>query len=308
MRTTAQHLWENARTLHGGLREMVSSSHHTPHRQLSRNLDDQTRRAMWQALLEAGLYVTWRAHRRRAGTYLLRCSLCAEHTASSRDDPDMFRARRRLGVSPDAGSPASHESRAGRIARHERNEADAAARAAAEQLAHDHADRDARWARSCSSRWCHLARQSRTRPALHCRPTAMSDDPRADAVRHDRQSEASLGRYVISADAASPALLRSMEAGRRQSTGSPDHKTTPRCSAINALRYRLSDTRRQLATIALSSATNRTRRPWRYYARAAPALTQINRLLETIIGRERALSSRTNDAMPRSHGRATRDV
>jgi 8-amino-7-oxononanoate synthase len=45
-------------------------------------LDDQTQAvAMWQALLEGGLYVNMaRPPATPAGTYLLRCSLCAEHT------------------------------------------------------------------------------------------------------------------------------------------------------------------------------------------------------------------------------------
>ena len=37
---------------------------------------------MWQALLEGGLYVNMaRPPATPAGTYLLRCSLCAEHSA-----------------------------------------------------------------------------------------------------------------------------------------------------------------------------------------------------------------------------------
>eukprot|EP01035_Chromulina_nebulosa_P032478 gene32477-43393_t len=46
-------------------------------------LDDQTQAvAMWQALLEGGLYVNMaRPPATPAGTYLLRCSLCAEHSA-----------------------------------------------------------------------------------------------------------------------------------------------------------------------------------------------------------------------------------
>ncbi len=45
-------------------------------------LDDQMQAvAMWQALLEAGLYVNMaRPPATPAGTFLLRCSLCAEHT------------------------------------------------------------------------------------------------------------------------------------------------------------------------------------------------------------------------------------
>jgi 7-keto-8-aminopelargonate synthetase-like enzyme len=41
---------------------------------------------MWQALLEAGLYVNMaRPPATPAGTYLLRCSLCAEHTTEQLD-------------------------------------------------------------------------------------------------------------------------------------------------------------------------------------------------------------------------------
>ena len=37
---------------------------------------------MWQALLDSGLYVNMaRPPATPAGTYLLRCSLCAEHTS-----------------------------------------------------------------------------------------------------------------------------------------------------------------------------------------------------------------------------------
>jgi 8-amino-7-oxononanoate synthase len=58
-------LWENARALHGAI-----------------ILEDQTQAvAMWQSLLEGGLYVNMaRPPATPAGTYLLRCSLCAEHT------------------------------------------------------------------------------------------------------------------------------------------------------------------------------------------------------------------------------------
>jgi 8-amino-7-oxononanoate synthase len=46
-------------------------------------LDDQTQAVMmWQALLDSGVYVNMaRPPATPAGTYLLRCSLCAEHTA-----------------------------------------------------------------------------------------------------------------------------------------------------------------------------------------------------------------------------------
>jgi 7-keto-8-aminopelargonate synthetase-like enzyme len=41
---------------------------------------------MWQALLDSGLYVNMaRPPATPAGTYLLRCSLCAEHTTEQID-------------------------------------------------------------------------------------------------------------------------------------------------------------------------------------------------------------------------------
>ncbi len=51
-------------------------------------LEDQDQAvAMWQALLEAGLYVNMaRPPATPAGTFLLRCSLCAEHS------PEQIRA------------------------------------------------------------------------------------------------------------------------------------------------------------------------------------------------------------------------
>ncbi|MBX9860166.1 MAG: aminotransferase class I/II-fold pyridoxal phosphate-dependent enzyme [Sphingomonas sp.] len=78
------HLWENARQLHGGLTAMGFKLG-TPNPQsaiIAIILDDQTQAvAMWQALLDNGLYVNMaRPPATPAGTYLLRCSLCAEHT------------------------------------------------------------------------------------------------------------------------------------------------------------------------------------------------------------------------------------
>ncbi|MDH7971348.1 aminotransferase class I/II-fold pyridoxal phosphate-dependent enzyme [Sphingomonas sp. AR_OL41] len=79
------HLWENARTLHGGLKAMgFKLGTDTPQSAIiAIILDDQTQAvAMWQALLEGGLYVNMaRPPATPAGTYLLRCSLCAEHSA-----------------------------------------------------------------------------------------------------------------------------------------------------------------------------------------------------------------------------------
>jgi len=56
---------------------------------------------MWQALLDGGLYVNMaRPPATPAGTYLLRCSLCAEHTAEQVTRIlEMFRAAgRSVGV------------------------------------------------------------------------------------------------------------------------------------------------------------------------------------------------------------------
>jgi 8-amino-7-oxononanoate synthase len=58
-------------------------------------LDDQDQAAaMWQALLDGGLYVNMaRPPATPAGTYLLRCSLCAEHSSEQIDTVlAMFRA------------------------------------------------------------------------------------------------------------------------------------------------------------------------------------------------------------------------
>jgi 8-amino-7-oxononanoate synthase len=77
-------LWENARALHGGLKAMgFRLGTETPQSAiLAIILEDQTQAvAMWQSLLEGGLYVNMaRPPATPAGTYLLRCSLCAEHT------------------------------------------------------------------------------------------------------------------------------------------------------------------------------------------------------------------------------------
>jgi len=76
-------LWENARTLHGGLKEMgFKLGTETPESAIiAVILEDQEQAVMmWQALLENGLYVNMaRPPATPAGTFLLRCSLCAEH-------------------------------------------------------------------------------------------------------------------------------------------------------------------------------------------------------------------------------------
>ncbi|OQW43167.1 MAG: 8-amino-7-oxononanoate synthase [Proteobacteria bacterium SG_bin5] len=80
-----RHLWENARALHGGLKALgFKLGTETPESAIvAVILDDQNQAvAMWQALLESGVYVNMaRPPATPAGTYLLRCSLCAEHSA-----------------------------------------------------------------------------------------------------------------------------------------------------------------------------------------------------------------------------------
>ena len=84
-----RHLWENARKLHGGLIEMgFRLGTETPQSAIvAVILEDQAQAvAMWQKLLEGGLYVNMaRPPAPPAGTFLLRCSLCAEHTAEQID-------------------------------------------------------------------------------------------------------------------------------------------------------------------------------------------------------------------------------
>jgi len=79
-----ERLWSNARTLHGGLKAKgFRLGTETPDSAIiAVILDDQVQAVMmWQALLEAGLYVNMaRPPATPAGTFLLRCSLCAEHT------------------------------------------------------------------------------------------------------------------------------------------------------------------------------------------------------------------------------------
>jgi glycine C-acetyltransferase/8-amino-7-oxononanoate synthase len=79
------HLWENSRRLHQGLRDLGFSIA-TPEAQsaiIAILLPDQEATVhMWQALLEQGVYVNMaRPPATPAGMFLLRCSLCAEHTS-----------------------------------------------------------------------------------------------------------------------------------------------------------------------------------------------------------------------------------
>ena len=92
-----QHLWENARRMHGGLKAMgFKLGTETPESAIiAVILEDQTQAVMmWQALIEGGLYVNMaRPPATPAGTFLLRCSLCAEHSVEQVDTIlGMFRA------------------------------------------------------------------------------------------------------------------------------------------------------------------------------------------------------------------------
>lgn len=79
------HLWENSRTLHGGLRALgFKLGTDTPQSAIIAVImpDLEKGAMMWEALLKEGLYVNLaRPPATPAGMTLLRCSLCAEHTA-----------------------------------------------------------------------------------------------------------------------------------------------------------------------------------------------------------------------------------
>ena len=80
-----QHLWENARTLHANLRSLgfKLGTETCQSAIIAVILPTQEEAVgMWQALLEEGLYVNMaRPPATPAGMYLLRCSLCAEHSS-----------------------------------------------------------------------------------------------------------------------------------------------------------------------------------------------------------------------------------
>ncbi|WP_308814580.1 aminotransferase class I/II-fold pyridoxal phosphate-dependent enzyme [Sphingomonas sp. GV3] len=82
-------LWSNARRLHGGLKAMGFrlGTENPDSAIVAVILDDQNQAvAMWQGLLEAGVYVNMaRPPATPAGTFLLRCSLCAEHSDAQID-------------------------------------------------------------------------------------------------------------------------------------------------------------------------------------------------------------------------------
>ena len=98
------HLWGNSRTLHKGLRDLGFQLG-TPEAQSAIIAvimpDLEKGAAMWQALLENGLYVNLaRPPATPAGMTLLRCSLCAEHTSEQvADILDRFeRAGKAVGI------------------------------------------------------------------------------------------------------------------------------------------------------------------------------------------------------------------
>ena len=84
------HLWENSKRLHQELRDLGFRLA-TPEAEsaiLAVLLDDQEQAVrMWQSLLEHGLYVNMaRPPATPSGVYLLRCSLCAEHSSEQVDE------------------------------------------------------------------------------------------------------------------------------------------------------------------------------------------------------------------------------
>ena len=102
--TKRAHLWENSKTLHKGLRDLGFQLG-TPEAQSAIIAvimpDLEKGAAMWQALLENGLYVNLaRPPATPAGMTLLRCSLCAEHTSEQvADILDRFeRAGKAVGI------------------------------------------------------------------------------------------------------------------------------------------------------------------------------------------------------------------
>ncbi|MEP7221281.1 MAG: aminotransferase class I/II-fold pyridoxal phosphate-dependent enzyme [Novosphingobium sp.] len=79
------HLWENSQVLHKGLRELgFQLGTETPQSAIIAVIMPDLERGamMWEALLHEGLYVNLaRPPATPAGMTLLRCSLCAEHSA-----------------------------------------------------------------------------------------------------------------------------------------------------------------------------------------------------------------------------------
>ncbi len=84
------HLWENSRRLHQGLRDLgFTLGTQTPQSAIIAVIMPDLERGalMWEALLNRGVYVNLaRPPATPAGMTLLRCSLCAEHTADQVED------------------------------------------------------------------------------------------------------------------------------------------------------------------------------------------------------------------------------
>ena len=78
------HLWENVRAVHAGLKALgFKLATETPESAIiAVILEDQEQAvAMWDKMIDLGVYVNMaRPPATPAGVYLLRCSLCAEHT------------------------------------------------------------------------------------------------------------------------------------------------------------------------------------------------------------------------------------
>ncbi len=98
------HLWENSRRLHGGLRALgFQLGTEEPQSAIIAVImpDLEKGAMMWEALLENGLYVNLaRPPATPAGMTLLRCSLCAEHSAAQVEDilTRFERAGRAVGI------------------------------------------------------------------------------------------------------------------------------------------------------------------------------------------------------------------
>lgn len=84
-----ERLWNNARQLHGGLKRLgFALGTETPESAIVAVIlpSQEAAIGMWQAMLEAGVYVNMaRPPATPSGTFLLRCSLCAEHTPAQLD-------------------------------------------------------------------------------------------------------------------------------------------------------------------------------------------------------------------------------
>ena len=84
------HLWENSKRLHAGLRQLgFTLGTDEPQSAIIAVImpDLQAGAAMWEALLDEGLYVNLaRPPATPANMTLLRCSLCAEHSSEQVDE------------------------------------------------------------------------------------------------------------------------------------------------------------------------------------------------------------------------------